>query len=71
MEGAVSTGLSASENMQEVYQDIVLSIDQSGRTLSNVKEKMEELMMAVMEIEKASFEVATSAEELNGAVAEA
>ncbi|MCM3713764.1 globin-coupled sensor protein [Alkalihalobacillus oceani] len=71
VEGAVSTGLNASENMQEMYQDIVRSIDQSGRTLGNVKEKMEELMMAVMEIEKASFEVATSAEDLNGAVAEA
>lgn len=71
VETAVHTGLTASQHMKKVYQEICLSIDQSGSTFSDVKDRMEELLHSVMEIEKASFEVATSAENLNGAVVEA
>ncbi|MED4401955.1 globin-coupled sensor protein [Metabacillus fastidiosus] len=63
----VQLGMSASEHTNNSFQNIVQSIQQSGSTVLRVQEHMEELIHVVTEIEKATADVALSAEQLNEA----
>ncbi|ADC50463.1 methyl-accepting chemotaxis sensory transducer [Alkalihalophilus pseudofirmus OF4] len=68
---AVKMGLEASGQTDVVFGQMVESIQQSSHTVMKVKNQMDELTRVVKEIEKASMNVALSAEQLNEAVATA
>ncbi|MFK2824469.1 globin-coupled sensor protein [Bacillus sp. B190/17] len=65
VEGAVQAGILATEQTNVFFQEIIHSIQQSGKTVLTVQGQTGELLQAVSEIEKATASVSTAAEQLN------
>lgn len=64
---AVLSGTSVFRDSHESFRQVVESIEQSGTTVLNVHKQMGELVHVVEEIERATDQVAASAEQLNEA----
>lgn len=70
VENALQSGISTSVDTHDSFQKLVETIELNGKSVSKVRQQMDALVGVVIEIEKASSFVTSSAEQLNEAAAQ-